>query len=1222
MLPTSSQNPMLMPQMGMGGGGGQTFQDPMLQYGGMGGGMPGGYGGMSPYPWYPQAYTDPRAYHGPAGYPYAPQYGSQGHNWGGIPGNSGEMLQHSLDHLSMGSVHSLPPSNQGLGGQGQGMGQQGQGMSTQGQTMSQTPEMNGRGMNGQNMNASVPLPAAGSQSSQAGQSAQGGQVFGSGTSETSPGRSKTPPEEEKKEKEEEVKKEEPTKEEEEEEEKKESSEANVTIKKEDGTTKKEEITFDWTEGLFKDYYPGLLSSSVKFQIFFQILEGCVRLGDRLLVFSQSLFTLTLLEEFLQRSYIPGTYEGWARNRSYFRLDGSTSALDREKLINEFNSNPTVRLFLVSTRAGSLGINLVGANRVIVFDASFNPCHDTQAVCRVYRYGQKKECYIYRLVTDNSLEKRIYDRQVNKQGISDRIVDELNPDAHLSSKEISNLLVENESDPEPKDLSEKVESYKDPILQEIIRTLGRNLTREPFKHESLLVDRKDKRLSQAEKRLAKRSYELEKQANISYSRPSYAAFYPKTQGGQVVMGTKIGGVVYAKPVGTVRPIQAEMGQRLEGGGSGSTIIHRPNILGRGGAQPSFPVEALAKQGVSVQQITVPKDVSIPTNSGDGKPILLKAGQSVMVIKTQKGIYLRLNDGKIVAIRVPPGNEEVFGLPLNKGSVTIVPTLVNSPRPRLGVGRGGAGLAGGARRGRPPMAVQYATGGLVTKGSLGTAGRLGGKKPQTPQAVLNKSVVITPAQRTGTSLGRGLITKGLRDIQVRPKMQTSTPKPGPAPILGKNAKKPEVKKGEDTKECSSVSGNEGVPAAPQTAAAATTTEGEVGDDRVSTPKMDSPEQASEEKSSETSEGAVQTQPQPTQHSEVVLGQPSRSAVGFARDAPQLTGDARTGIVKPQIQARSDAQKPGQNQPQSPTFSAAQTRPTASLTPLQSMSNLLPPPASTATTTNTGFATQTPGFPQTSQPLFQPFLQPQNPSVSTAGSNLGSNVAQVAPQVHPPACAAPSPPCVASSSPATTPTTLPQFGYSGVAMDQHGAASRGTESPLNLSQLLGTPANLDTPSATNSTTSTSSAEDLTHHSALEYLNYTLSQSSSAFRRPDYPTGLSADIQSLLNSAQQPVPGGSPAAAAASAFPSYQAPYQYGASYRPGSAPYTYPTQYPHYPAQYPLSPAPPTQPVGQYGGLHPSPTPPYNSYPTPPPPAPPHARPPYTSISGFAHGPYPPM
>lgn len=303
------------------------------------------------------------------------------------------------------------------------------------------------------------------------------------------------------------------------------------------------IPYEWAVELMKDYIPDLLENSPKIEVFFTILNESIKLGDRLLVFSQSLLTLNLLERFLQKNKIPKTDVNWARNVSYFRLDGTTAALEREKLINEFNSNDKVKLFLVSTRAGSLGINLVGANRVIVFDASWNPCHDTQAVCRVYRYGQSKSCYVYRFVMDNCLEKKIYDRQINKQGMADRIVDECNPDAHLSMREVTSLCYDDGDDPELKDFSSEVEKYEDLVTKIILKTNSKALTKEPFQHESLLVDRKEKKLSQAEKRLAQRGYELEKQA----------ATKPQAQLGYNLVGTNYR--AYRTPDGSIihRPV---------------------------------------------------------------------------------------------------------------------------------------------------------------------------------------------------------------------------------------------------------------------------------------------------------------------------------------------------------------------------------------------------------------------------------------------------------------------------------------------------------------------------------------------------------------------------------------------------------------------------------------------------------------------------------------------
>lgn len=360
----------------------------------------------------------------------------------------------------------------------------------------------------------------------------------------------------------------------------------VDASKSDATKTKGDdgIPYDWAIELMKHYVPDLISNSPKMQIFFCILEESLKLQDRLLVFSQSLLTLNLIEKFLQANQVNDTDVKWARNVNYYRLDGSTAAMEREKLINEFNVNLNVHLFLVSTRAGSLGINLVGANRVVVFDASWNPCHDTQAVCRVYRYGQQKPCFVYRLVMDNCLEKKIYDRQVNKQGMSDRVVDESNPDAHLSMKEVTNLCYDDGKEPEVKDFSDMLDKYTDVAARKIINMFSHLMTKEPFQHETLLIDRKEKKLSMAEKRLAQRGYELEKQAAL---KPNYLA--PGTTQYRTVR-TPDGAIVH-RPVASVRPMQADLGgDRLRTGITRATRW--------------IPAEVWQRQGMTAQVLTLP------------------------------------------------------------------------------------------------------------------------------------------------------------------------------------------------------------------------------------------------------------------------------------------------------------------------------------------------------------------------------------------------------------------------------------------------------------------------------------------------------------------------------------------------------------------------------------------------------------------------------------------
>ncbi len=115
--------------------------------------------------------------------------------------------------------------------------------------------------------------------------------------------------------------------------------------------------------------------------------------------------LDLLESFLSQ-----------RGESVCRLDGSTSWQDRQANIDAFNSDPTRWIFLLSTRAGGLGINLTSADTVILYDSDWNPQQDLQAMDRCHRLGQQRPVLVFRLATAHSFEGRMLKRAADKMAL--------------------------------------------------------------------------------------------------------------------------------------------------------------------------------------------------------------------------------------------------------------------------------------------------------------------------------------------------------------------------------------------------------------------------------------------------------------------------------------------------------------------------------------------------------------------------------------------------------------------------------------------------------------------------------------------------------------------------------------------------------------------------------------------------------------------------------------
>ncbi|KAK4216321.1 P-loop containing nucleoside triphosphate hydrolase protein [Rhypophila decipiens] len=119
------------------------------------------------------------------------------------------------------------------------------------------------------------------------------------------------------------------------------------------------------------------------------------------------------------------FDKLCRNRGYgsLRLDGTMNVNKRQKLVDKFNDpNGDEFVFLLSSKAGGCGLNLIGANRLVLFDPDWNPAADQQALARVWRDGQKKDCFVYRFIATGTIEEKIFQRQSHKQSLSSCVVD--------------------------------------------------------------------------------------------------------------------------------------------------------------------------------------------------------------------------------------------------------------------------------------------------------------------------------------------------------------------------------------------------------------------------------------------------------------------------------------------------------------------------------------------------------------------------------------------------------------------------------------------------------------------------------------------------------------------------------------------------------------------------------------------------------------------------------
>ncbi|XP_012255007.2 DNA excision repair protein ERCC-6-like [Athalia rosae] len=198
-------------------------------------------------------------------------------------------------------------------------------------------------------------------------------------------------------------------------------------------------------------------------------------GHRVLLFTQSRQMLAILENLIQH-----------QRYSYLRMDGSTPVCQRQQDVQKFNTDLSYFVFILTTRVGGLGINLIGANRVVIYDPDWNPATDAQAKERAWRIGQKKNVTIYRLITAGTIEEKIYHRQIFKQLLANKVLEDPRQRRLFRTSDLTELFALNEPAGNERSESEKLFSQsklrnfsveKVKAMRELAANLSRNVGNE-------------------------------------------------------------------------------------------------------------------------------------------------------------------------------------------------------------------------------------------------------------------------------------------------------------------------------------------------------------------------------------------------------------------------------------------------------------------------------------------------------------------------------------------------------------------------------------------------------------------------------------------------------------------------------------------------------------------------------------------------------------------------